>query len=415
MPIPILRPTQVSPEEANPFASGLSKLIQNIGPAMAQHQKLQQQQAMLPLQKQLLQSKIGTEEAKTQQALLSALSKPRADEIKNLNTNKDYAIKVSTLAAQDPNFLKDPRNQKAVAWSQKFLRDFPMKFQGLTQDHPNVLAQTLQQPQQAQVPTAQKTGLGLPPADQMQQMFLKGVLPTEQQVQPIQQEMMTEEKPQQYTGQESEPSLSQEQLDSVRLDQAADRAKRYRDIVPNEQKVRIDRFVSANEAMKKAEPILKKYLKYLKPGESYKRAAENYAADLGIPLRQATQELNVAFNTTIPFVIKDLAPAFRTPSAEKTYARFEKALDPKAFGQPEQLMRNFAELQRILMSGLEGATRTTEQTMQAGQKALGEYKQQNVQSVPRGPQSVQTQQYSPEYIDKLRARKAELSASRRGG
>jgi hypothetical protein len=415
MPIPILRPTHVTPEEASPLAYGLGSLAQGIGPALAQYQQLQQQKAMLPLQKQLLQSKIGTEEAKTQQALLSALSKPRADEIKNLNTNRDYAIKVSTLAAQDPNFLKDPRNQKAVAWSQQFLRDFPMKFQGLTQDHPNVLAQTLQQPQQAQVPTAQKTGLGLPPADQMQQMFLKGVLPTEQQVQPIQQEMMTEEKPQQYTGQESEPSLSQEQLDSVRLDQAADRAKRYRDIVPNEQKVRIDRFVSANEAMKKAEPILKKYLKYLKPGESYKRAAENYAADLGIPLRQATQELNVAFNTTIPFVIKDLAPAFRTPSAEKTYARFEKALDPKAFGQPEQLMRNFAELQRILMSGLEGATRTTEQTMQAGQKALGEYKQQNVQSVPRGPQSVQTQQYSPEYIDKLRARKAELSASRRGG
>jgi hypothetical protein len=49
MPIPILRPTQVSPEEANPFASGLSKLIQNIGPAMAQHQKLQQQQAMQAL------------------------------------------------------------------------------------------------------------------------------------------------------------------------------------------------------------------------------------------------------------------------------------------------------------------------------------------------------------------------------
>jgi len=116
-------------------------------------------------------------------------------------------------------------------------------------------------------------------------------------------------------------------------------------------------------------------------------------------LPQATQELNVAFNTTIPFVIKDLAPAFKTPSAEKTYARFEKALNPKAFGQPEQLMRNFTELQRILMSGLEGANRTTEQTMQAGQKALSEYKQQNIQSVPRGPQSAQGSQPSISAMD----------------
>jgi len=402
MPIPILRPTQVSPEEASPFTSGLSKLIQNIGPAMAQSQKLQQQKAMMPLQQQLLRSQIGEHEAKTQQALSSALLKPMSDKIKNLNTNRDYAIKVSTLAAQDPNFLKDPRNQKAVAWSQQFLRDFPMKFQALTQDHPNVLPQTLQKSQQlpqAQVHTEQKIGLGLPPADQLQQMFLKGVFPTDQPVQQTQQEMMTEEMPQQYTDQEGEPSLSQEQLESVRLDQAADKAKKYRDIVPNEQKVRIDRFISANEAMKKAEPILKKYLKYLKPGESYKRAAENYASDLGIPLPQATQELNVAFNTTIPFVIKDLAPAFKTPSAEKTYARFEKALNPKAFGQPEQLMRNFSELQRILMSGLEGANRTTEQTMQAGQKALSEYKQQNIQSVPRGPQSAQGSQPSISAMD----------------
>jgi hypothetical protein len=380
MAIGVMRFKPLSMAQASPGYFGLQNLQQGLMQGLkmqqvAEQQKLAEQKAaqeaqLMPLQQQLMQAKIREQEAKT-------AGIPMQSNIKKMNYELGWAQKVMAANSQDPNFLKDPKNKQALALAQNIQNKYIPLLQGAYSGMPT------QQPQAPVVPQFQTGDSQIPQAAVGQSVVGSS---------------------------SGEYALAPEQEKAYELRRKAQEAEELAKIYPKEQVQSVRRFQTAQDALDKVKSEVSELMPYFKPGETFRRGVENYASDYGIPVREATQRINVVFNKTIPFIAKDLAPAFKTPTAEKAYARFEELVDPSAPAQPQQLLRNIEELQRILSSGAKSSLQTSQETISAAKKRFAE----TPEIVPRGPQSVQTQQYSPEYIDKLRARKAELSASRRG-
>ena len=355
MAIGVMRFNPLSMAQASPGYFGLQNLQQGLMQGlkmqqMAEQQRLAEQKAaqeaqLMPLQQQLL-------EAKTRDYLAQASMRPMQSDLKKMNLELGWAQKVMGAVAQDPNLLKDPRNKQALALAQNIQNKYPSQLQAAYG------GMMTQQPQQPVVAQPQTGILQIPQATLDQQAV---GLPT------------------------GDYALAPEQEKAYELTRKAKEAEEFGKIYPKEQVQSIRRFQTAQDALDKVKSEVSELLPYFTPGQTFKRGIENYASTLGIPLSEATQRINVLFGKTIPFIAKDLAPAFKTPTAEKAYARFEELIDPSAPAQPQQLLRNIEELQRIATSGARSALQTPQETISAARERFAE----TPGIVPRGATSAQ--------------------------
>ena len=355
MAIGVMRFKPLTMAQASPGYFGLQNLQQGLMQGlnmqqMAEQQKLAQQKAaqeaqLMPLQQQLL-------EAKTRDYLAQASMRPMQSDLKKMNYELGWAQKVMGAVAQDPNLLKDPKNKQALALAQNIQNKYPAQLQaaygGMMTQQPQqpVVAQPQTRVDQIPQATVDQPAMGLPTGNY---------------------------------------ALAPEQEKAYELTRKAKEAEEFGKIYPKEQIQSIRRFQTAQDALDKVKSEVSELLPYFKPGQTFQRGIENYSSSLGIPTSEATQRINVLFSKTIPFIAKDLAPAFKTPTAEKAYARFEDLIDPSAPAQPQQLLRNIEELQRIATSGARSALQTSQETISAAKERFSK----TPGIVPRGAESNQ--------------------------